>query len=151
MHTWGFVVKSNRMVNSYWIARMTWEWTKKLLFHLTDMTILNTFLIHKSCGGKMTHKNFREILVRELIIHSPQENVTASVTSRGTPSPSASQLSRLEIKHWSSKGKQWRCCVCFLHKQIRSILFFCRKCDIGLCIVSCFKKWPAGSVTLVCV
>ena len=28
------------------------------------MTILNAFLIHKSCGGKMTHKNFCEILVR---------------------------------------------------------------------------------------
>jgi len=65
------------MVNSYGIARRTWKWTKKLFFHLTDMTILNAFLTHKSCGGKMTHKNFCEILVRELIIHS-QEG-----TSRG--------------------------------------------------------------------
>jgi len=55
----GFVDKPDRMVNSYGIARRTWKWTKKLFFHLTDMTILNTFLIHKSCGGKMTHKNFR--------------------------------------------------------------------------------------------
>jgi len=65
----GFVDKSDRMVNRYGIARRTWKWTKKLLFHLTDMTILNTFLIHKSCGGKMTPKNFREILVCELFIH----------------------------------------------------------------------------------
>jgi hypothetical protein len=72
------------------------------------MTILNAFLIHKSCGGKMTHKKFREILVRELIIHSREENVTASGISRGRPSPTASQLSRLEVKysqHWPSKGK----------------------------------------------
>jgi hypothetical protein len=55
----GFVDKSNRMVNSYGTACRIWKWTKKLFFHLTDMTILNTFLIHKSCGGKMTHKNFR--------------------------------------------------------------------------------------------
>jgi hypothetical protein len=72
---------------------------KKLFFHLTDMTILNAFLIHKSCGGKMTHKIFRELLVRELIIHSQEENVTASGISRGRPSPTASQLSRLEVKH----------------------------------------------------
>jgi hypothetical protein len=65
----GFVHKSDRMVNSYGIAHRTWKWTKKLFFHLTDMTILNAFLIHKSCGSKMTHKNFHEILVRELIIH----------------------------------------------------------------------------------
>ena len=64
----GFVDKSDRMVSSYGIAHRTWKWTKKLFFHLTDMTILNAFLIHKSCGGKMTHKKFREILVRELII-----------------------------------------------------------------------------------
>jgi len=64
----GFVDKSDRLVNSYGIARRTWKWTKKLFFRLTAMTILNAFLIHKSCGGKMTHKKFREILVCELII-----------------------------------------------------------------------------------
>jgi hypothetical protein len=59
-----------------------WKCTKKLIFNLTDMTILNAFLIHKSCGGKMTHKNFREVLVCELIIHSHEENVTASGIQR---------------------------------------------------------------------
>ena len=39
----GFVDKSDRMVNSYGIARRTWKWTKKLFFHLTDMTILTHF------------------------------------------------------------------------------------------------------------
>jgi hypothetical protein len=55
----GFVDRTDRMVNSYGISRRTWKWTKKFFFHLTDMTILNAFLIDKSCGGKMTHKNFR--------------------------------------------------------------------------------------------
>jgi len=36
-------------------------------------------------------QSFREILVRELISHSQEANVTAS--SRGRPSPTASQLS----------------------------------------------------------
>jgi hypothetical protein len=54
----GFVDKSDRMVNSYGIARRTCKWTKKLFFHLTDMTILNAFLMNKSCGGKMTYKKF---------------------------------------------------------------------------------------------
>jgi hypothetical protein len=58
---------------------------------------------------------FRELLVRELIIHSQEENVTASGISRGRPNPTASQLSRLEVKHSQycpSKEKQWRCRVC---------------------------------------
>ena len=32
-----------------------------------------------SCGGKLTHKKFREILVRELIYHSQEENVTVAL------------------------------------------------------------------------
>ena len=140
----GFEGKSHRMVNSYGIARRTWKWTKKLFFHLTDMTILNAFLMHKLCGGKMMHKNFREILVPELIIHSQEGNVTASGPSRGTPRPTAFQLSRLEVKHsqhWPSKGKQRRCHVCWLQEQTRSMLCICRNCDVGLCVVNCFKKW----------
>jgi hypothetical protein len=54
----GFVDNSDRMVNSYGIAQRTWNWTKKLFFHLLDMTVLNAYLLHKSCGGKITHKKF---------------------------------------------------------------------------------------------
>jgi hypothetical protein len=60
----GFVDKSNRMINSYGIARRTWKWTKKLFFHLLDMTILNVYLLHKSCDGKMTQKIPRSPSVR---------------------------------------------------------------------------------------
>jgi len=65
------------------------EVDQESVFHLTDMPILNAFLIHKSCGSKMTHKNFSEILVHELIIHLQQENLTASGISRGRPSQTA--------------------------------------------------------------
>ena len=116
---------------------------RNCFFHLTDMTILNAFLIHKSCGGKMTHKMFREILVYELIIHSREENVTASGISRGIPSPIASQLSQLEVKHsqhWPCKGKPRRCRVCSLHKKTRSTLYFCNiSINVGLCVVDCFN------------
>jgi len=99
------------------------------------MTILNALLIHKSCGGKMTHKNFREILVCEFIIHSQEGNVRASGTSWGRPSPIASQLSPLEVKHsqhWPSKENNGGvACVRFRSKHR------------ARCI-------SAGSVMLVC-
>jgi hypothetical protein len=82
-----------RLVNSHETASRTCKWTKNLFFYLTDMNIQNAFLIHKSRGGKMTHKNFRKILVCELIIHLQEENVTASGISRGRPCPTVSQLS----------------------------------------------------------
>ena len=89
-------------------------------------------------------QNFREILVRELIIHSQEENLTASGISRGRPSATASQLSRLEVKHsqhWPARGTWRRCRVCLLQTQTRTTLYFCRKCDVGLCIVDCFEIW----------
>jgi hypothetical protein len=73
-----YVDKSDRMVNSYGIARRTWKWNKKMFSHLTDMAILNAFLLHKTCGGRMTHKRFREVLVHNLITESHEQNVTAS-------------------------------------------------------------------------
>jgi len=54
----GYVDKSDRMANSYGITR-TWKWIKKLFFHLTGMAILNAFLLHKTCGGKMTKRSGR--------------------------------------------------------------------------------------------
>jgi hypothetical protein len=88
-----FLDKSDRMVNSYGIAWRTWKWPKKLSYHLTDMVILNAFLIHKPCVSKMAHKKVYKVLVCNLIIHLHEENVTASGISRGRPSPSLCYLS----------------------------------------------------------
>jgi hypothetical protein len=95
----GFVDKSDRMVNSYGIARRTWMWTNKLFFHFLDMTILNAYLFQKSCDGKMTHKKFREILVQDLIVQMHKVNITVTGVSQGRPSSSGAQLNRLEVKH----------------------------------------------------
>jgi hypothetical protein len=96
------VDKSDRMVNSYGIAQRTWKWTKKLFFHLLGMAILNAYLLHKSCGGKMAHKKFREILVWDLIVQSHEANITVSGISWGRPCSSGAQLSQLEVKHLQS-------------------------------------------------
>jgi hypothetical protein len=45
------------------------------------MAILNAFVFHKASGSKMTHKRFREVLIRNLITESHEQNVTASGVS----------------------------------------------------------------------
>jgi len=125
-------------------TKCMWKWTKKLFFPLTDMAILNAVLLNKTCGGKMTHKTFREVLIRNLITESHEQNVTSSGVSRERLSPSASQISHLEVKHSQhcpSKGKQRHCCVCAMKNKRGSTLYFCAKCDVGLCIVDCFERW----------
>ena len=101
MHKWGLWTSQSEWSTAMELLAERGSGPRNCFFTLQtiDMTILNAFLIHKSCGGKMTHKKFYEILVQELITHSQEENVTASGISRGRPSPTASQLSRLEVKH----------------------------------------------------
>jgi hypothetical protein len=103
-----YVDLSDQMANRYTISR-TWKWTKKLFFHLLDLTILTAYVLSKSHGSTSTHLKFREQLVWGLTMLSQNENTDTSVTPRGRPSSSESQLSHLEVKHsthWPEKRER---------------------------------------------
>jgi len=55
----GFDDLSDMMANGYSTSCKMQKWPKKLLIHLADLTIQNTFIIHKSCAGNYTHKLFQ--------------------------------------------------------------------------------------------
>jgi hypothetical protein len=63
----GYVDLCDRLTNSYAIQRCTWKGTKRLLFHLLDMTIVNIVLLLTACGTKITHRDFRLSLMQNLI------------------------------------------------------------------------------------
>ena len=63
----GYVDNSDRMATSYWMGRRTLKWTTKLFFHLLDLTVLNSWILLSSCGAKYTHRDFKLLLVRNLI------------------------------------------------------------------------------------
>jgi hypothetical protein len=63
----GYADKSDKMANSYSISRRMWKWMKKLFFHLLDLTILNSHILLKSCGPKLSHRDFRLTLVRNMV------------------------------------------------------------------------------------
>jgi hypothetical protein len=76
----GLVDKSDRIVNSYGIARRTWKWTKKLFLHLLHMTILNVYLLHKSCDEKIPLNIGAGF--DDLILQSHEANITVEVHLR---------------------------------------------------------------------
>lgn len=149
----GLLNKSYGVVNNYGIARKRWKWTKKLFFHLLDITIVNAFVVHKSVGGSMILKKFRETLVRELITEAHELNVKESVSlipdsNQGRPSLVTGQLSRLEVKHskhWPSRANRRRCRVCSLTNKRRTSAYCCKQCDVGLCVEKCFEIWHTCS------
>jgi hypothetical protein len=52
----GYVDSRDRMANSYSISKRTCKWMKKF-FHLLHLTILNSYIVYKSCGGNVTIEN----------------------------------------------------------------------------------------------
>jgi predicted nucleic acid binding AN1-type Zn finger protein len=114
---------------------------KKLFFHFLDLSVLNVFLLHKSCGGEVSHKQFRTKLICELV-----QNVDMTITrvQRGRSSSSAPQLSRLEahkFNHWPVKGTKRRCVVCSLRKKWSTSSYFCWGCAVTLCVSPCFEEY----------
>jgi len=50
----GYVDKGDRMANSYSIVCRTLQWMKKLFFHLLVLAVLNSYILHSSCGDNFT-------------------------------------------------------------------------------------------------
>jgi len=58
-HHMGYVGNGDGMASSYSISCHTFKWTKKLFFYLLDLGILNSYILHSSCGGnKISHRDF---------------------------------------------------------------------------------------------
>lgn len=129
----GYVDLSDRMANSYSFGRRTLKWTKKLFFHLLDLSILNAYLVSKSNKG--THKDFRLKLIRQLIQISEFE--------KNSPSCLKSNMPLRTQEHWLLDGKKQRRCVNCSQKglQKRSTII-CQACNVALCIgTNCFKEY----------
>jgi hypothetical protein len=70
----GYVDNTDRMANSYTASRRTWKWTKKLFSHLLDLTIVNSYILLSSCGGKkISHRDFQLTLIREMLAQAGHE------------------------------------------------------------------------------
>ena len=141
----GYVDKGDRKANSYSISRRTLKWTKKLFFHLLDVTILNSFILLSSCGGKnISHRDFRLTLMRNMLAQAGyKERIPRPL---GRPPSAAKQVGRLEVsgsKHWPVPcEKRVRCRVCSARGETRRVLVKCRKCDVGLCVSrTCFMDY----------
>jgi hypothetical protein len=131
--------------NSYTIGRPRWKWTKKLFFHLLDLTILNSYILLSSCSGrKISHRDFRLALVSNMLTHAGQ--VRQLQRPMGRPAGAVKHASRLECsdsEHWPAPSKtQLRCRVCAIRGSTRKVFVKCTKCGVGLCTNKlCFMEY----------
>jgi len=55
------------MMNTYSVSRGTWNQTIKLFFCILNLTVLNSYILLNSCGAKLSHRDLRLCLIRDLI------------------------------------------------------------------------------------
>jgi len=139
----GYVDNSDHMANSYSMSRHTCKWTMKLFFHFLDLTVLNSWIPLSSCGATYTHQDFRLFLVRNLIEEAGNSQDRPRLVGR--PSSGAKDVLRLESchnKHWPAKSSTKLCCrLCSSRGQRKGTTYKCTRCDVGLCVVPCFKEY----------
>jgi len=118
------------------------EVTKKLFFHLFDLTILNSHILSSSLGGKkISHRDFQNTLLWNLLAQAEHErNVQRPI---GRPPAAITQVLRLEErdrKHGPIlSATQGRCRACLAKGVTRNVSMICEKCDVALCCdTTCF-------------
>jgi hypothetical protein len=85
------------MATSYDISRRTWKWTKKLFFHLLNITGLNSCVALATSGGMMDQRQYRLALLRQLI-EKGKSTLPSITTGRGRTSVRGTELYHLEAE-----------------------------------------------------
>ena len=143
-HHMGYVHKGDRIANNYSNSRRTFKWTKKLFFHLLDLAIVNSYILHSSCGGKnISRRDFRYSLVRNMFAHAgPEWRVLRPLGRRPNVESHVARLEVCRSKHWPFPSHtQLRCRVCKARGVTQKVFVKCRKWKVGLALKKCFEGY----------
>ncbi|KAG1972424.1 hypothetical protein F2P79_000440 [Pimephales promelas] len=108
----GGVDVSDALIGYYNVLHKTQKWYKTFFFHFIDIAVVNSFIIHQQLSKSqnkthLTHKEFRETLVSELVrIGTPSNSSAAPKTSTSCdPEPSTSKPHTTKVN--SKKKMCW--------------------------------------------
>ena len=123
----------------------TFEWTTKLFLHFLDLTVLNSWILLSSCGAKYTHRDFRLLLVRNLIEEAGKSQDCPTPRFVGRPSVGTPHVVRLDSrhnKHWPAKSPTQLCrCLCSFCGHRKGTMYKYTRYGVGLCMVPCFAEY----------
>lgn len=163
--------RADQMVSYYSSPRKTIRWYKKVLFHLLDTAVWNSFYIFKNYVKKNTKYEFikyREELIRKLIGLNEEKGVDLVQKShkhnsrrfvvqpdpvpQTQPEEASASPSTSNHGHWptrmmpSSASKKkfafLSCKQCSKSKIRRDTSYYCKGCDKSPALCpSCFEDW----------
>lgn len=144
----GSVDKSDMQLSFAECIRKTIKWYKKFFFHLLDLSVLNSSILHQmKTKEKKSLGQFRNEIVRGIIQKYCKDLGTRRRVTLG-PHPK-----RLIDRHFpalvppknGNKNRQRNCVVCSQStrkdQKRSSTRYQCNECDVGLCVINCFEQY----------
>lgn len=135
------------------VPHETRKWYKTLFFHLVDIAVVNSFVLHGELArlhGKeaLTQKQFRETLQLELVRGSKSSAQDDDGGGGGLEEPSGrSRRAAMCLPAFFSTdatcGRR-ACAMCKMADEKVKTPVYCTKCEVPLCHVparNCFKDW----------
>lgn len=126
----GGVDRKDQMIAMYPIERRRNRvWYKKFFRRLLNVSVLNAFILLRT-QRPLTHRNFRETLVRELVAkHKPPS------PSAGAARPVGHFPAQYDFLAGKQHERQRRFCVVCTKRTTA----YCRQCNVPLCVFTCFE------------
>ena len=137
------------MIASVECARKTQKWYKKIFFHMLDLCVFNSHILHSVVTkSKKTLSEFATELVRQMI----GRYVPAPLRSSSTLNTMKHE--RLTGRHFPEKIMSKRCHVCHNSPngtQRSMTTFQCRECQKALCMPECFNLYHTDEKACKCI
>jgi hypothetical protein len=105
---------------------------------------LNRHTVLKCCGSKVSHRDFRLTLVRNMVELAGLQ--PRPPKTMGRPSALATRIGRLKEssrQHWPPTNERTDCVVHQALTKKRQIQTSCEKHNVGFCISQHFKNYQA--------
>ncbi|XP_023290186.1 piggyBac transposable element-derived protein 4 [Orussus abietinus] len=136
------VDRSDAIINTVSSIRKTLKWYKKFFFHLLDISIWNAYCLYKfNTKRTISMSEFHLTLITKLLNQY-------SESRQYNPCTSSENLMRFKERHFpapynSNKTKREnplrRCIVCSKNNKRCSTRYYCKQCNVGLCVAPCFE------------
>ena len=150
----GGVDTGDQLLSYYGFSHRTLKWWRRAFFHLIEVAIVNAYIMYLTTpceGRRLTHKEFRIQLAKELLMDTVTDDAEAHSCGPHPKPP----LFRLTGRHFpakvgltpSGRPSQPDCIVCSRKKGNgrKSTTYKCKQCDLPMCVVPCFELYHTKS------
>ena len=161
----GGVDKLDQRLSYYSLDRKSKKWWKKVFFRLFEMSVVNSLILFHAkfpelAKKKGSHKNYRKMLVHEMIQPFLDDYANNYVEPRGRPAKEPARKSKLNVdpvvrltgKHFrKTRHPRGRCCICAYQinpktgkVRDKKTFDYCPKCNKYVC-EECFEDFHTKS------